>query len=526
MVLNSIRKKILASNGVMLIIFIAVLLYVLTELRTNQDLLSQEEVAIATEVRIAELEKLFTGFQRDSVEYMVLLQDKTKERRDHGFTQLRSRFEGSEDQAIQTLLPDLEQLNTQLQESASAFIKGDKMQGSLLLNESTTHGVKILKTLRERAHHYVNVANQSVESVHESNDNISTSLYFLLVTMVGAGIGISFFLANMVGGGIVRMQKTVKDIEQQGDLTRRVDVHSNDEVGQLAGAFNRLVENMANIISEVKTEADLVANSAAQMQVVTEQTSSGAQQQSDEIHQVASAMNEMAATVSEVASGAESASSFADEGNKEATNGSRVVKATVAAISELAGDVQRSAAVIDKLRNDSENISAVLDVIKNIADQTNLLALNAAIEAARAGEQGRGFAVVADEVRCLAQRTQESTKEIEDLIGNLQDGSRQAVDVMEQSREKAEDTVKQAEVAGNSLDSITQSVSNIVNMNMQIASAAEEQSATAEEINRNITNIQAVAEQTASGAEEMAVSSNSLSELSEGLKVLVSRFKV
>jgi methyl-accepting chemotaxis protein len=237
-------------------------------------------------------------------------------------------------------------------------------------------------------------------------------------------------------------------------------------------------------------------------------------------------MNQMSATVQEVASNAEQASASADDGNNAATDGNRVVGQTISAISNLASDVQTSADVIETLKGDSENIGTVLDVIKNIAEQTNLLALNAAIEAARAGEQGRGFAVVADEVRTLAQRTQESTTEIEGLVEALQSGAQQAVDVMGNSRDQAENTVSQARLAGESLDAITQSVETIVNMNTQIASAAEEQSATTEEINRSVINIQDIAEQTAAGAVQTAASSTELNNLGEQMRGLVAKFKV
>ena len=262
------------------------------------------------------------------------------------------------------------------------------------------------------------------------------------------------------------------------------------------------------------------------MAAITEETSSGVESQKDETVQVASAITQMTATVQEVANNAESATSAAADADSEAKAGNQIVSSTVQAISELATEVESSASVIEKLKGDSENIGAVLDVIKGIAEQTNLLALNAAIEAARAGEQGRGFAVVADEVRTLAQRTQESTAEIENLINALQGGAEEAVTVMTRSRDRASHTVEQAKHAGESLSSITRAVGTILQLNTQIATAAEEQSSVSEEINRNVINIQDISEQTASGAEQTASASAELARLGEQLQNLVGQFKV
>lgn len=523
---NSIRKKVLVNNGMLMVILMLVLVFCLVQLNSNQKLLAEEEAAVNVLTEIAEIEETFIEFRMAGTEFVVLLQNSSKAKRDQLYKELHEIFNNSEHPEIKAIASDFDNYYKQFLQASAAFINDEKMQGSLLLNKSTEISTKILNSLKAQyKEHKQEVAN-IVEEVHHSNNMVSYSLYGLLVIMIVVGLGMSLFLANMISSGIQRLQGTIEQIENNNDLTQRADVNSNDEVGSLSAAFNRLVENLAGIVSDVTQKSDQLATAATELSAVTERTSSGIQKQSDEISQVATAMNEMSATVQEVASNAEQASSSADEGNNEATNGSRVVGQTISAISELSGDVQTSADVIEKLKGDSENIGTVLDVIKNIAEQTNLLALNAAIEAARAGEQGRGFAVVADEVRTLAQRTQESTTEIEALVDALQSGAQKAVDVMGQSREKAESTVSQAQLAGESLDAITQSVGNIVNMNIQIASAAEEQSATAEEINRSINNIQDIAEQTASGAVQTAASSTELSNLGEQMRGLVAKFKV
>jgi len=237
-------------------------------------------------------------------------------------------------------------------------------------------------------------------------------------------------------------------------------------------------------------------------------------------------MNEMSATVQEVSRNISGTAQAADDANKETVTGSNVVSDAVEGVQKLAAQLESATNVIHQLEQDSEDINAVLDVIKGVAEQTNLLALNAAIEAARAGEQGRGFAVVADEVRTLAGRTQASTEEINQVIEKLQSGSCKAVEVMSKSRDDAHAVVDKAIKAGESLAIITTTVAHINDMSAQIASAAEQQSATSEEINRNIVNISGMANETATGAQQTAVASEELAKLGAELQTLVNEFQI
>ncbi|MCW8917864.1 MAG: methyl-accepting chemotaxis protein [Gammaproteobacteria bacterium] len=312
-----------------------------------------------------------------------------------------------------------------------------------------------------------------------------------------------------------------------GDLGEEQRItDSNDEIGMLCEGLSGMKGQLKSLLTEVHTTSQRLATSAEEMTAITGQTLESISRQQMDISQIATAMHEMTATSHEVAQNAGLTSESARKANDEAQGGSRVVQSSVRGIQGLAGDVKRAAEVIGQLEVQSENIGSILGVIRGIAEQTNLLALNAAIEAARAGEQGRGFAVVADEVRTLASRTQESTREIQQMIEQLQQGTRRAVEVMGEGREKSVQSVTQVEEAGSRLNSITAAVESITEMNMQIATAAEEQSSVADEMAHRIADISSVTEETALGAQHTTDVSQQLALLSSQLQTLVGRFKM
>ncbi|BBL73570.1 methyl-accepting chemotaxis protein [Methylomagnum ishizawai] len=370
------------------------------------------------------------------------------------------------------------------------------------------------------------VAMAMVDVYHPNDDGTNSSI------IIGIAVATSLLmlsLATFLGNSANRRAETLVNglnAIAEGDFTHRIRLSGQDEFAWMADRGNTVSKNLAKTIRDILDGAGQLSQAAEHLSNITTQSRQRVFNQNMQTEQVASAMTEMSTTVHQVAQNASRAAEAAQDADQQAKSGMSVVKSTIQSIDSLASEVGRTSEAINKLKEDSVSIGAVLDVIRGIAEQTNLLALNAAIEAARAGEQGRGFAVVADEVRTLASRTQQSTQEIQGMIERLQTGANQAVAAMAQGKTAAMNSVDQAVNAGRSLETINRYIDTIKDMNTQIAAAAEEQSVTAEEINRNVVNISGISRDTADGAEQTANASGQLARLASQLQDQVGRFRI
>nr|WP_122668485.1 methyl-accepting chemotaxis protein [Pseudomonas viridiflava] len=363
------------------------------------------------------------------------------------------------------------------------------------------------------------VAAGKTESAAKLNLYIGIGVAFLAAFLLG--LFISRVISRPIASALVNAQRIAG-----GDLTQSIVSLHRDEAGLMLSALGDMQNSLKNTIGQISSAADQLASAAEELNAVTEESSRGLTRQNDEIQLAATAVTEMTAAVEEVARNAISTSDASKLTSTEAATGRDQAREAVNAINTVSTEISSSTAMVEELAGRVREIGQVLDVIRGIAEQTNLLALNAAIEAARAGEQGRGFAVVADEVRALAARTQASTGEIEAMIGSVQSSADQAVRAMGNSRTLASNTQSLAQATGQSLERIAQSIAEINDRNMLIATASEEQSHVAREVDRNLINIQDLSTQTAAGANQTSASSQELSRLAISFNNLVGKFKV
>ncbi len=373
--------------------------------------------------------------------------------------------------------------------------------------------------------HMTGKVKKSVAEIKKAEQLLLEDLIIAAVIAILASVGIGIWISRSIRKSIEGAANAANEVINTKDLRIRLP-ESKDELGEMAHSVNSMLEVFQEITRELSAAATQLSAAAEELSAVTEQANIGVRRQQSETDQVATAMNEMSASMSEVANNSSAASKAVNDAEHEAEAGRKVVSGAITAMRSLAEEVDNAASVISELSSDSQAIGTVMDVIQGVAEQTNLLALNAAIEAARAGEQGRGFAVVADEVRELAQRTHNSTIEIRQMIESLQVRANDAVAVMAEGKRKAEEGMDAAASADNSLTAITESVNKVNLIMSQIASATEEQSAVSEEINRSVTSVRQVAEEVAVGASQTAQASQEIAQLSNNLRGMVARFTV
>ncbi len=363
--------------------------------------------------------------------------------------------------------------------------------------------------------------------VNDRMEGVLLSIIGIALVLLVVIAAVGMVLANAILRPLHLMKTNLDDIAAgEGDLTRRLAITSQDELGELAGSFNRFVDKIHGLVRQITEMTSQLTGLVGQVSEQAQRSEQAMERQRHETDQVATAINEMSSAAHEVARSAQGAAVAAQQTDAEGQAAKRVVDGSIAQIHALVNDIRSSGVSLDSLQQDVSSIVSVLGVIRSIAEQTNLLALNAAIEAARAGEAGRGFAVVADEVRALASRTQQSTQEIQGMIDRLQKGTEAAVESMRRSSDAGDGTSAKANEAGASLDTMAQLIGTINSMNAQIASAAEEQTAVAEEINRSVHQIAVAVDSVADETQQGAQTSRSLADLGQRLGQLVGQFKI
>lgn len=438
-----------------------------------------------------------------------------------------SALNDQERQQVNKLITNLDKITDEGFTPALKWLdEGDYSGANLTLLKVINPAFELVK---EDAQDFLDLQVAEGKSSFEQSQKNTQQFFITVALSVAISVLIISWLSYLI---IKRTQLATNELKEtankiaHGDLTQRVNVNGRDEFSHISQYVNDIVTSFQSLVKSTSSSTSQLACSAEENATVSEETKHHVLDQQQQTQMIATAIHEFTATVHEVAESASSASQASEEADVAAIEGKKIVGESIDMIEDLSTEMQEIVSAMQSLAQHAEDISSVVDVIQSISEQTNLLALNAAIEAARAGEQGRGFAVVADEVRTLASRTQKSTQEILQTIQNLQQGSRESTHRLEKGAENAKHTAQEAQKAGHALTRISESVVRINDMNAQIATAAEEQSAVTEEINRNITTISDISLQTATGAEQSSCASAELARLAETMQGKISAFKV
>jgi methyl-accepting chemotaxis protein len=417
----------------------------------------------------------------------------------------------------------LKLIEQRLAQVADGSLQG--LDGSALNRETYAVYDQWLGVFDALFNYQVRIAGTFNQDARASYQSLSASYVIGCSVVVLLLVVLAWAIYRSISGPLSHMHSVISAIAENADLTRRLQVVGSDELASTGRAFNHMMERFQRLIADLRGAVEQLASSSEEMSAISQQVSQSAGDQEHQVVMVATAINQMSAAIQEVAGNALSAAQQATSADEQARQGSSTVRSNVQAMQLLAEKVDSATRVIERLNTQSENISQVLTTIRGVAEQTNLLALNAAIEAARAGEAGRGFAVVADEVRSLAGNTQQATESIRGMIDELQNSARQAVGAMDEARGQAQRSASQAAESGGLLDAITAAVEIIADMNAQISTATEEQTSVANEINENITRFQAGISEVGEGSRQSAIASQALAELSVRLQQQIALFR-
>jgi len=406
--------------------------------------------------------------------------------------------------------------------------RGDGTQARNLAATETIGLFQRLRAFYDTAEGHADEQAQSrYAEARAEGDSSTVTITVITVTAIIVSIALFLIFLRLIIRSIQALRSQLDNIAQgEGDLTQRIPVAVEDDLGQLAKSFNKVLENLQGMIGSIQTLSRDLGQGATELASAARDNNEGVTRQTDSISMVATAINEMQSAIEEVAGNASRAAEITREADTKGQNSAEIIRNSSKQVHRLAAQISKAVGVIRKLSDDSDNITSVLDVIRGIAEQTNLLALNAAIEAARAGEQGRGFAVVADEVRTLAQRTQQSTEDIQTMITSLQSGVSDVVSVMETGSKEAAETEKLATEAEQELQAILEAIANITDVNTSVASATEEQTQVVDEINRSITDINDLAAASAERSRAIDGISKSLAGYASELEQQTGRFRV